>query len=51
MTESIVNMYTLLKELSPEMRLKHCLHALGPPIIRGGSTTLLGVGGLIFHPR
>ncbi|XP_023324202.1 patched domain-containing protein 3 [Eurytemora carolleeae] len=36
--------------LSPETKLKHCLHALGPAIIRGGSTTLLGVVGLIFHP-
>jgi len=34
----------------PEQRLAHCLHALGPPILQGATTTILSVLPLIRHP-
>jgi len=35
---------------SPEERLAHCLHAVGPPILQGAATTILSVLPLIRHP-
>jgi len=38
-------------DLSASSRVEHCLYALGPPIIRGGASTILGVISLYFHPN
>jgi len=37
-------------DMSASSRVEHCLYALGPPIIRGGASTILGVISLYFHP-
>jgi len=37
-------------DMAPSIRVEHCLYALGPPIVRGGLSTILGVIGLYFHP-
>ena len=36
--------------MSPGDRLSHCLYALGPPIVRAGLTSMLGVYGLATQP-
>jgi len=38
------------KGMSPGDRLSHCLYALGPPIVRAGLTSMLGVYGLATQP-
>lgn len=38
------------QEMSQNDRLSHCLYALGPPIVRGGFTTVISTAGLYFHP-
>ena len=42
--------YLSAENLAPEPRLARCLHALGPPILNGAVTTVLGVLPLMRHP-
>jgi len=41
---------TVGADVPPNGKVCHCLYALGPPIVRGGMSTVIAVFGLYFHP-